>query len=93
MDFASPVEGKMQLVVIDAHSKWPKILVGKNTTTEETVCTLRSVFACLGLPDQIVSDNGPQFTSYCFNSFNFYKGEWHFASDWCALKPLDQWSG
>ena len=63
MDFAGPVMGKMLMMVIHAHSKWPKIFMMGNTTADKTVNTLRSLFARLGLPDQIVSDNGPQFTS------------------------------
>ncbi|XP_022800043.1 uncharacterized protein K02A2.6-like [Stylophora pistillata] len=37
IDFAGPVEGKMLMVVIDAHSKWPEIFVMEITTAEETV--------------------------------------------------------
>jgi len=33
------------------------------TTTEATIRALRSLFATFGLPQQVVSDNGPQFTS------------------------------
>lgn len=39
------------------------------TTTEKTVNILRQVFARYGLPRQIVSDNGPQFTSDVFKTF------------------------
>ena len=59
----------MLMVVIDAHSKWPEIFVLENTTAEETVSALCSLFARMGLPDQIVSDNGPQFTSETFRKF------------------------
>ena len=31
----------------------------RNTTTKETVATLRSLLARMGLPDHAVSDNGP----------------------------------
>ena len=43
--------------------------VMENTTAEEAVNTLRSLFACMGLPDQIMSDNGPQLTSETFWKF------------------------
>ena len=33
------------------------------TTSAKTIETLRSWFAVLGLPETLVSDNGPQFTS------------------------------
>ena len=33
------------------------------TTTEKTLEVLCNLFASYGLPEQLVSDNGPQFTS------------------------------
>ena len=69
VDFAGPDKGMMLKVVIDAHSKWPEIFMMANTTAEETVDTLHSLFVRFGLPDQIVSDNGPQFMSGVFKSF------------------------
>lgn len=77
IDFAGPVEGKMLMVVIDAHSKWPEIFVMEITAAEETVSTLRSLFARMGLPDQMVSDNGPQFTSETFRKFTTANGIKH----------------
>ena len=67
----------MLMVVIDAHSKWPEIFVMEITTAEETVSTLRSLFARMGLPDQMVSDNGPQFTSETFRKFTTANGIKH----------------
>uniref|UniRef100_A0A2D4P0L8 Integrase catalytic domain-containing protein n=1 Tax=Micrurus surinamensis TaxID=129470 RepID=A0A2D4P0L8_MICSU len=39
------------------------------TTTERVAITLKRIFATHGLPDTIVSDNGPQFTSGEFEVF------------------------
>ena len=64
------------MVVTDALSKWPEIFVTENTSAEDTVSTLRSLFARMGLPDQIVSDNGPQFTSKT-RQFSFANGIKH----------------
>ena len=66
----------MLMVVIDAHNKWPEIFVMENTSAEETV-SMRPLFACMGLPDQIVSDNGPQFTSDTFKKFATANGVKH----------------
>ena len=33
------------------------------TTSTKTIAVLRHLFASYGLPEQVVSDNGPQFTS------------------------------
>ncbi|XP_022808195.1 uncharacterized protein K02A2.6-like [Stylophora pistillata] len=67
----------MLMVVIDARSKWPEIFVMEITTAGETVSTLRSLSACMGLPDLIVSDNGPQFTSETFRRFATANGIKH----------------
>ena len=39
------------------------------TTAETTVREMRKIFAVHGLPCQIVSDNGPQFSAYHFQDF------------------------
>lgn len=77
VDFAGPVQGEMLLVVADAHSKWLEVFMMRNTTALETVSTLRSLFARMGLPDQLVSDNGPQFTSDEFKQFCTRNGIQH----------------
>lgn len=40
-----------------------------STTAEKTIEILRSTFARFGLPETIVSDNGPPFTSADFENF------------------------
>ncbi|XP_061892242.1 uncharacterized protein K02A2.6-like [Entelurus aequoreus] len=69
VDFAGPFEGHMFLVVVDAYSRWPEVQVMKTTTTEKTVQALRSMFARNGVPETLVSDNGPQFTAAEFGEF------------------------
>ena len=65
------------MVVIDAHSKWPEVFVTDDTTAEGKIITLCSLFARLGLPDQIVSNNRPQFTSEAFRKFTTDNGIKH----------------
>ena len=48
-----------------------------STTSSKTISVLRDVFARFGLPRQIVSDNGPQFTSSEFNEFLTSNGVKH----------------
>ena len=59
----------MFLLVIDSHSKWFEVFVMSSTTSINTIDTLKSLFARYGLPEQIVLDNVPQFTSDEFKSF------------------------
>eukprot|EP00731_Ephydatia_muelleri_P012378 Em0006g1272a len=47
IDYAGPVEGQMLLVVIDAHSKWIEVEVGKDATAEATIQRLRTIFSRL----------------------------------------------
>ena len=63
MDFAGPFQGRMFFIVVDAHSKWPEVVEMTTTTTANTLKALRKMFAQYGLPEQMVSDNGPQFVS------------------------------
>ena len=66
LDFAGPVGGKMLLIVTDAHSKWPEVQVMTTTTASKTIEVLREMFARYGIPEYLVSDNGPQFVSAAF---------------------------
>ena len=43
--------------------------MAKATTVTSTVAALQHLFAANGLPEQVVSDNGPQFTSEEFIKF------------------------
>ena len=70
----------MFFVATDAHSKWPEIFEMSQTTTSKTITILRHLFARYGLPDQIVSDNGPQFTSAEFAEFLKKNGVRHIRS-------------
>ena len=59
----------MFLVAVDAHSKWPEIHIMKETMAAKTIEVLRKIFAAFGLPEQLVTDNGPQFVSDDFARF------------------------
>jgi len=63
VDYAGPVEGHMFFIVVDAYAKWPEILMTSTSTTSVTCNALRGLFARHGLPNVLVSDNGPCFTS------------------------------
>lgn len=77
IDYAGPVEGNMLLVVVDSFSKWPEVVITKSTTAQSTINKLRSNFARWGVPEVLVSDNGPQFSSGEFASFMAHLGVRH----------------
>ena len=62
VDYASAIEGKVMLMMVDAHFKWFEALV-VNSATSQTIEKLCSVFATHGSSEALVSDNGSVFTS------------------------------
>uniref|UniRef100_A0A8C4NCS6 Gypsy retrotransposon integrase-like protein 1 n=1 Tax=Eptatretus burgeri TaxID=7764 RepID=A0A8C4NCS6_EPTBU len=80
VDFAGLFRDKMFLVVVDAFSKWPEVVVMQSTMAENTVEKLRSIFANKGIPEVLVSDNGPQYVSGLFNDFMVQNGVKHLKS-------------
>ena len=77
VDFAGPFLHKMFMIVMDAHSKWPEVIEMPETTSGTTIKELRKLFASYGLPRQVVTDNGPQFTSNEFSVFMKSNGVKH----------------
>ena len=80
IDFAGPFLGTMFLIVVDAYSKWPEVVPMTTTSAIKTIEELRSMFARNGIPDQIVSDNGPQFIAAEFSVFVKNNGIKHIRS-------------
>ena len=69
LDYAGPFQGKMFLLIIDAHSKWLDAHVVESATSAVTIQKLESSFSCHGLPVTVVTDNGSAFTSQEFKDF------------------------
>ncbi|XP_058837817.1 uncharacterized protein K02A2.6-like [Topomyia yanbarensis] len=69
LDYAGPIDGEYYLVVVDSFSKWPEIVQTRSITTAATIKIIRELFARLGMPETLVSDNGSQFTSAEFQSY------------------------
>ncbi|XP_039602164.1 uncharacterized protein K02A2.6-like [Polypterus senegalus] len=80
IDFAGPFMATTFLVVVDACSKWPEVFTMSSTTTSHTIEVLRDLFARTGVPQQLVSDNGPQFTATDFQVFLHKNGIRHITS-------------
>lgn len=69
IDFLGPFRGKMYLVIEDAFSKWIEVFKMNSTKCHNVVEKMYEVFARFGLPDYVISDNGPPFKSNEFEAF------------------------
>ena len=70
IDLCGPLPtGENLLVVIDAATRWPEVEILRSTTATTIISRLDRIFAQHGYPDEIVSDNGPQFISREFADY------------------------
>jgi len=69
IDYAGPFMGHYFLVLVDAFSKWPEVVITKNITSSTTIKCCRQIFSTFGIPEVVVSDNGRHFVSSEFKNF------------------------
>ena len=67
------IEGRNYLVTVDYFSQFIEVDYLTDTTSQAVVSKLKGQFARHGIPDVVISDNGPQFSSSHFA---------HFAATW-----------
>lgn len=60
---------KVYLIVVDYYSRWFEIKELRNETSQVVIQTLKELFAIHGIPDLIISDNGPQYSADSFRKF------------------------
>ena len=63
VDYAGPFLGRMFLIVVVAHSKWLEVLPTMTATSATTIELLRTTFAAHGLPNTLVTGNGPVYVA------------------------------
>ncbi|GFR99772.1 Pol polyprotein [Elysia marginata] len=71
------LHGKTDFLVVDYLSRWPEIRLLDSLTSAAVIIRLKSIFASHGIPDLVVSDNGPQFASAEFRQFSLIFGFTH----------------
>ncbi|UYV61734.1 K02A2.6-like [Cordylochernes scorpioides] len=72
--------GDCYLLVVDANSNWIEVFPARGTTSQENIKLLRECFARYGLPQCLVSDNGPPFNSIEFKEFLRKNNVYHLTS-------------
>lgn len=63
LDFLGPIQDRIFLVVVDAHTKWLEVKEVPSTAAIHTINFLKHLFSIFGLCEHVVTDNGPPFTS------------------------------
>ena len=62
-------KGKTFLVAMDYYSRYLEVMDLSRPTSSLVIAKLKSIFARWGIPLEVVSDNGPQFSSESFSNF------------------------
>ena len=63
------IKNSKYLLLVDYYSRFPVLCKLGSTTSKVSVQEMKAVFAELGVPNVIVSDGGPQYTSAEFKDF------------------------
>ena len=82
MDIFGPLRrtkagNKYVLVIMDYATKWPEAFPLKTADSEAVARALIEVFARLGIPEEILTDNGSNFTSKMIEKFYAMTGVKH----------------
>ena len=72
--------GKDYLIVIDYYSNYPEVALLSSTSSHSVIKHMKSMFGRHGIPVDLVSDNGPQFSSTEFKDFTTHYGIHHITS-------------
>ena len=61
-------EGRTYLVIVDRHSNWPIVSIARDGATGLTDI-LRGTFSTFGIPEELSTDGGPEFTAHVTQKF------------------------
>ena len=68
------------LLIVDYYSRFIEVVRLRCMTADEVILHTNSVFARHGIPEEVISDNGPQFSSKLFQLFSHEYGFHHITS-------------
>ena len=63
------LHGKVYIGIVDYYSTWVEYRKLTSLTSEHTIEVLKEMFPTHGIPDLILTDNGPQFSAESFAQF------------------------
>ncbi len=62
-------KGNTYLLIVDYYSRFIEVAKLNHTTAGEVITHTKSIFARHGIPEVVISDNGPQFSAKAFKDF------------------------
>ena len=68
------------LLVVDYYSRYIEVAKLRSTSVDEVILHTKSIFARHGIPEQVLSDNGPQYSSEAYTQFAQLYGFEHVTS-------------
>ena len=68
------------LLMVDYYSRFIEVTRLGGLSTEAVIGAVKGIFARHGVPEEVVSDNGPQFSSKTFQNFSREYGFEHITS-------------
>ena len=63
------IKGINYLILVDYYSKFPEIAVLPSLCSSAVIDALKNIFSRLGIPEELISDNGSNLVSDEFNRF------------------------
>ena len=57
------------LLIVDYYSRYIEVAKLNHSTAEEVILHCKSIFARHGIPEEVITDNGPQFIAELFSEF------------------------
>ena len=86
-DFYGPVSNTYLLVVVDEHSRYPFVEFCASTSADAVIPILDKLFAMLGTPQVLKTDNGPPWCSHRMVQFADHLGFTHQRTTPYWIKP------
>ena len=74
------MNGTTYLLIVDYFSRYPEVVKLTTTTSSAVIAALKPIFASYGVPETLMSDNGPQYASQEFAKFADLYGFTHITS-------------
>ena len=63
------LDGTTYMIVVDYFSRYPELIKLMFTTSSGVISVLKSLFSRYDIPEEVISDNGPQYASQEFCNF------------------------